>query len=77
MPAGRRAFDSKKPRLAFLVLRLLRLAGPARLIGLLVLLLLLLALDLFTLLAIAILLLGRILLLVVHGASPCSPRPPE
>ena len=63
--------------LAVLVLRLLTLTRLARLRGLLVLLLLLLALDLFALLAIAILLRRRILLLVVHGVSPCSPRPPE
>ena len=73
--AGIRLFGNRG--LAVLVLRLLTLSRLARLIGLLVLLLLLLALDLFALLAIAILLLRRILLLVVHGVSPCSPRPPE
>jgi len=66
---------SEDQGLAVLVLRLLRLTGL--LVGLLVLLLLLLALDLFALLAITILLLRRILLLVVHGVSPCSPRLPE
>ena len=58
-----------------LILRLLLARLLARLR--VVLLLLLFALDLFALLLLTILMLRRILLvLVVHGVSPCSPRPP-